>query len=349
MTNYKTTITTGHSEITGKQLDNHLRHVAGRLKLTLTKSRKRNPTETDRGLYRLSDPMTGRVYAGEKYEAALPEIEALLNDDTFRAQLEQEREEYAADAPQIAEAAAGNDDRTEAATPATAARQDCKTWYIYTAGLALIHGLVLSDPEKEGGENHFQLKDFAGNIVAGSGYTLNREQVVAEIESRPEIELQAPKNKLPDYLFDAIRNTDQLTAPEIVDILTWKFYGDEVKTTAAQSLKDYLMTSDKISMDAEARSRACRIIADAERAAASGESKQSTKAADDDLSDDVPKYSIRQARMMIAGVFRFLIERSIPAIGNTEDLLSLFSEMNQVLIFPPDQFLNDEEERLARC
>lgn len=347
--NSKTTITSGHSEITEKQLDAHLRHVAGRMKLTLTKSRKRTPTEANRGLYRLSDPMTGTVYAGEKYEATLSEVEALLSGDAFRAQLEQEREEYAASAPQIAEAAAGSNDPTEAATPATPAREDCKTWYIRAAAFALVHGLVLSDPEKEGGDDCFQLKDFAGDIVAGSGYTLSREQVIAEIESRPEVKTQGPKNKMPDYLLDALKNTDQLTGPEIVDVLTWMFYGDTVKTTAAQSLKDYLMTSDKISMNAEARSRACRVIAEAEQAAASNEGKWNENAADDALSDDVPKYSIRQARMMIAGVFRFLIERSIPAIGNTEDLLSLFSEMNQVLLFSPEQFLNDEEERQAGC
>lgn len=347
--NSKTTIASGHSELTEKQLDAHLRHVAGRMKLTLTKSRKRTPTEANRGLYRLSDPMTGTVYAGEKYEATLSEVEALLSGDTFRAQLEQEREEYAASAPQIAEAAAGSNDPTQAATPATPAREDCKTWYIRAAALALVHGLVLSDPEKEGGDDCFQLKDFAGDIVAGSGYTLSREQVIAEIESRPEVKTQGPKNKMPDYLLDALKTTDQLTGPEIVDVLTWMFYGDTVKTTAAQSLKDYLMTSDKISMDAEGRSRACRVIAEAEQAAASNEGKWNENAADDALSDDVPKYSIRQARMMIAGVFRFLIERSIPTIGNTEDLLSLFSEMNQVLLFSPEQFLNDEEERQAGC
>ena len=145
---------------------------------------------------------------------------------------------------------------------------------------------------------------------------------------------------MPEYLKKMFLYTDRLSAAEKMDVITWVIWGGYIITTAEQSLKDYVITSEKITMRPEARIIAYQMIVEAEnlhrRELRGGNSNY-----------DTPQYSTVQARHMIAGAFRFLIEQATPQIGNTEDLICLISIMNQVLQLGPERFLNDEEERLV--
>lgn len=290
-----------------KRRDSMLRRRASKLGLVLKKSRRKSLTDEDRGLYRI-EKTSGEIVAGECYQLGADEVAEYLDREQQKNQ--------------------GGE------------RQDFKTWFIYTAATALLHGLELSGPKNGVAEELYQLKDLSGNIVAGAGYTLTREQVIEEIEKRPEVPVAPNTKEMPEYLKKMFLYTDRLSAAEKMDVITWVIWGGYIITTAEQSLKDYVITSEKITMRPEARIIAYQMIVEAEnlhrRELRGGNSNY-----------DTPQYSTVQARHMIAGAFRFLIEQATPQIGNTEDLICLISIMNQVLQLGPERFLNDEEERLV--
>lgn len=66
--------------------------------------------------------------------------------------------------------------------------------------------------------------------------------------------------------------------------------------------------------------------------------------------DQQPKYSERDAGMILAGAFRRLIDYAGGVISNTEDLLELSSEMRELLVYTRlEEFLQQENNRRAGC
>ena len=62
-----------------KRRENQLRRMAAKMGLVVKKSRRKRATDTDKGLYRLSD-LSGLVIAGETYNLSLDELSKIISD-----------------------------------------------------------------------------------------------------------------------------------------------------------------------------------------------------------------------------------------------------------------------------
>ena len=95
-----------------KRRERQFRRIAAKMGLVVKKSRRKHATDTDKGLYRLSD-LSGQVIAGATYNLSLDELSKIIN---VRGAAADNAEENAAEATQTEKEAiphTGNSGNTE--------------------------------------------------------------------------------------------------------------------------------------------------------------------------------------------------------------------------------------------